>query len=1092
MTGGSLPGAPGSPLQERSNLIDASAGDDVGKKRRPNALSPLGGKKPELPQMLDGGLSPRTPSPQPDGAGAGAGGVSVSVNSPTGTPSRTRRRDFGTGASLRSSLGSPRTSASLTKQQTSAWASSKDLSDLGGGQGVVQHGSLVVTIRTSAAGPETPAPGTDAQVWCTLYGAEGKSDEMLLPRHSIHDFGAGHVGKFPTKVNIKQLGGKVEAVAIRHDGAGSESAWHVDNVTVEDPDSGHVWEFECGEWLSSEAPGGASRKLDLSVSYTVLEYKKALGRVAVGASGTEVRLCSMNFTPLETVDGWISALILFSLLIDIVREEYIRPCIEEDDGWRTEVAAGAGSLSGGTPCTWADTAKVIYPTTLVVDFLVLLIFFTELLGRFMLKYWGMRNMFAYTLRNYNRRYRKMGLEAFRKNCRSAEWPWFRTISAANFKNAQLRKEYEDNRNAEDHQQQKIPYNFLQDEYLLVVIFEFVVVAVSMIVQATYFIASYSMLGQPGLPDEGWLEMLRHIASILRILRIARIVTRVKKLRSLTSSLIKAFSGVLWIFVLVFVGTYAFAIVGVMSFKIDPTNPVDLDLIDSSQCDEECVQSLYSMWGSLGSAARTLCFNVMLQDDLNSMMDVTTKGPAGSWTYVYVVTYLLLVVFLLMEAITGYIVEIISTRYSQSTQMDNMPFAAVARIQVKEWFEELQGAPEGKETFKSKTGLARPEPAWLREIAQDIDIRNPEHVHRMLNRIRKIYDLDFAQMETPPEQSVLHSADPRFPPSDWLIGVRSEAQLAHLLECGFTYISADDEDCVGVQEDIVIPVVRENQGELVQFTGIRPPLFATEDDIRASFEEYGIVMEVERENFDLPEDQERPDEVATLEETMTMSWKIRIYRNEKHFDTMPVDDFPAYSQRQLELCRPGELPYIDGYQSCHCIEIYGTPVPLRPATTFYLNRKERKQVALTVPGSGSGGGVRGSMASLLGTSIDSTAGGGVGGPPSAQQIGFTPKKDRQPLRDSSKPLTLGLSSSSSPAAGGGGGAQLDAGSASVVEGMAAGLEAQLAAMASSFPGLAGKSAEERAAVLAELGRRAHEAIERAVTVSTVPPKPSPAR
>eukprot|EP01046_Picozoa_sp_COSAG06_P023267 COSAG06_NODE_1840_length_8239_cov_3.113145_10_plen_446_part_00 len=106
----------------------------------------------------------------------------------------------------------------------------------------------------------------------------------------------------------------------------------------------------------------------------------------------------------------------------------------------------------------------------------------------------------------------------------------------------------------------------------------------------------------------------------------------------------------------------------------------------------------------------------------------------------------------------------------------------------------------------------------------------------------------------------------------------------------------------------------------------------------------------------------------------------------------------------------------------------------------------------------------------------------------QQIGFTPKKDRQPLRDSSKPLTLGLSSSSSPAAGGGG-AQLDAGSASVVEGMAAGLEAQLAAMASSFPGLAGKSAEERAAVMAELGRRAHEAIDRAVT--TVP-KPSPAR
>ncbi len=1038
-SGAALPGAPGSPLAERSNLIDASAAsvgaEGATKKRRPNALlSPLGANKPELPQMLDGGRSP------------------------VGTPPRERRRDFGAGTELRNSLGSPRTSASLTRQQASAWASSRDMSSLGQGQGVTKRGSLVVTVRTSAESPRTPAPGTDARVWCTLYGAEGKSDEMLLPRHSIHDFGPGHVGKFPTKVNIGELGGKIEAVSIRHDGESQESAWHVDNVTVEDPCTGHVWEFECGEWLSPGAPGGVSRKLDLSVSYTMLDYKKALGRVAVGASGTEVRLCSMNFTPLETVDGWISALILFSLLVDIVREEYIRPCIEQDDSWRM-----SGSLSGETPCSWADTAKVIYTTTLCVDFLVLLIFFVELLGRLLLKYWGMRNMFAYTLRNYNRRYRKMGLEAFRKNCRSAEWPWFRTVSAANFKNAQLRKEYEDNRNAEDHQQQKIPYNFLHSEYLLVVIFEFTVVAMSMTVQATYFIAAYSILGQPGLADHGWLETLRHIASILRILRIARIVTRVKKLRSLTSSLLKAFSGVLWIFVLVFVGTYAFAIIGVMTFKIDPSIQTDRDAIDSSKCDEECVEALISMWGSLGDAARTLCFNVMLQDDLNSMMDVTTKGPAGSWTYVYVVTYLLLVVFLLMEAITGYIVEIISTRYNQSTQMDNMPFAAVARIRVVEWFEELQGAPEGKLIN------GRPEPAWLREIAQDIDITNPDHVHRMLNRIRKIYDLDFAQMETPPDQATLHSVEPRFPPSDWLVGVRSEAQLNHLLEFGFTYISKDDEDCVGVQEDIIIPVVRENQGELVQFTGIRPPLFATEDDIRASFEEYGIVMEVERENFDLPEDPDRPDEVASLEATMTMSWKVRMYRNEKHFPTMAVDDFPVYSRHQLQQCEPSELPFIDGYQSCHAIEIYGTPVPLRPSTTFYLNHKEKVKSPV-----GSGAGLRGSMASLLGASLDSADGGGCSAVP------FTPPQQR--IRSTTMPMTLASS-------GDGATSSLDPGSAAhgIIESMTAGLEAQIAAMAGSLSNGSSSSGvmtqQEKAVVLAELGRKAHAAIEKALQEQT---------
>ena len=608
--------------------------------------------------------------------------------------------------------------------------------------------------------------------------------------------------------------------------------------------------------------------------------------------------------------------------------------------------------------------------------------------------------------------------------------------------SQLRKEYDDNRNAEDHQQQKIPYNFLHTEYMLVVIYEFVVVAISIGVQATYFIASYSILGQPGLADTGWLEALRHVASILRILRIARIITRVKKLRSLSAALLNAFSGVVWIFVLVFVGTYAFAIIGVMSFKIDPASEVDRLSVDGNKCDEECIEALYSMWGSLGSAARTLCFNVMLQDDLNSMLDVTLKGPAGSWTYVYVVTYLLLVVFLLMEAITGYIVEIISTRYSQSTQMDNMPFAAVARIQVTQWFEELQGAPERLN-----------EPAWLRDIAQDIDIHNPDHVHRMLNRIRKIYDLDFAQMETPPDQSVLHSANPRFPVSDWLIGVRSEAQLAHLLDGGFVYISKDDEDCVGVQEDIVIPVVRENQGELVQFTGIRPPVFATEDDIRSAFEGYGIVMEVERENFDLPEDNERPDEVQALEETMTMSWKVRIYRNEKHFETLQVDDFDDYSRRQLESARPGELPYIDGYQSCHCVEIYGTQVPLRPAFTFFLNRKEVKPKHLNV---------RSSVASMLGASIDSTgAGGGV---TTADQLGFTPQKERARSSIGGGLAALTAGTKVSPAA------------TSLLDGLTAGLEAQLEAVAAAIP-----EGPEREAVVEELGRRAHAAVLRATKV-----------
>ena len=178
MTGSGLPGAAASPLAERSNLLLSPT--DHTKHRRPAPLlSPLGDQQPQLPQLLDGGGSPTKP---------------IGSSGRYGEPRR-------------ESLGSLRTSASLTKQHPTAWASSRDLSQLGaGGHPVITaKGSLVVTIRTSHASAATPSPGTDGRVWCTLYGAHVKGDEVELPRHSRHDFSAGHVGKFPTKVNIAQV-----------------------------------------------------------------------------------------------------------------------------------------------------------------------------------------------------------------------------------------------------------------------------------------------------------------------------------------------------------------------------------------------------------------------------------------------------------------------------------------------------------------------------------------------------------------------------------------------------------------------------------------------------------------------------------------------------------------------------------------------------------------------------------------------------------------------------------------------------------------------------------------------------------------------
>ena len=75
-----------------------------------------------------------------------------------------------------------------------------------------------------------------------------------------------------------------------------------------------------------------------------------------------------------------------------VREESARPCIEH---W-SAAAKAAGSFGGSGPgsgvqegstsaqgCSWGELALFVYPATLYVDLVLLVLFFTELLARFL-------------------------------------------------------------------------------------------------------------------------------------------------------------------------------------------------------------------------------------------------------------------------------------------------------------------------------------------------------------------------------------------------------------------------------------------------------------------------------------------------------------------------------------------------------------------------------------------------------------------------------------------------------------------------------------------------------------------------------------
>jgi hypothetical protein len=390
-------------------------------------------------------------------------------------------------------------------------------------------------------------------------------------------------------------------------------------------------------------------------------------------------------------------------------------------------------------------------------------------------------------------------------------------------------------------------------------------------------------------------------------------------------------------VLVLVGSYAYAIVGVMWFRADSTSS---GIIETDDCNSACVaENLDGLFGDLWSACKTLFFNVLLGDNIGDVLQVGYAGPGRNWIYVYVISYLIICVFLLMEAVTGYIVDIISSRYQQQRAVDALPFAAVARVRVVEWYESLKHHPNKK---LDRTGEQRWLGAWMNDAIKKgkINITSVDHVRRMLRQVNK-YNLEYAQMEF---ETIAGGSE--FDPSDWLIGVRSEAEMTRLLEHGFTYWDKSEKGAprnptpweheLDPETDgpisLTIPVSRETEGDLIQLVGLRTPSFAVEEHVTEAFQEHGVVLKVEREKWDLPEDPQNPEEIAELEQTHTLSWRVRLYMNEKPFPVIPVEEFPRAPQAQLR--RRGML-------ECQAIEIYGQMCPILPERLERPHQKTKK-------------------------------------------------------------------------------------------------------------------------------------------------------
>lgn len=118
---------------------------------------------------------------------------------------------------------------------------------------VVFPSYYLITLYTG----KVDGAGTDADVFVTLHGSEGKSIEFQLDNPG-DDREWGAVDTY--RLEIKQILGELKAVRIRHNNTGEGPGWYLEKVIVQHPATGRPWTFPSARWLATDV---GDRKIDV-------------------------------------------------------------------------------------------------------------------------------------------------------------------------------------------------------------------------------------------------------------------------------------------------------------------------------------------------------------------------------------------------------------------------------------------------------------------------------------------------------------------------------------------------------------------------------------------------------------------------------------------------------------------------------------------------------------------------------------------------------------------------------------------------------------------------------------------------------------
>lgn len=95
--------------------------------------------------------------------------------------------------------------------------------------------------------------GTDANVFITLYGANGDTGQRPLTKKFVNLFERGHMDDF--KIEALDLG-QLTRLRIEHDNKGFGARWMLEKVDVTNLGSQEKVSFPCTQWLDKKKGDG--------------------------------------------------------------------------------------------------------------------------------------------------------------------------------------------------------------------------------------------------------------------------------------------------------------------------------------------------------------------------------------------------------------------------------------------------------------------------------------------------------------------------------------------------------------------------------------------------------------------------------------------------------------------------------------------------------------------------------------------------------------------------------------------------------------------------------------------------------------------